>query len=318
MLRFILRRLVLLLPILLGISVVVFSLIHLAPGDPAYSVLGVYATKEQVDALRQEIGLDRPIYIQYLTWLVKVLKGDLGISLITRQPVMGLLRTSFPLTLWLSLFAMSVSVMVGGALGVLSAVRKDSWVDNLSRVIALFGVSMPSFWMGIILILGFAVIMPLFPAGGGFAPGRGLVQGALRPLLLPALTLGLPGAALISRMVRSTLVEVLQEDFIRTAWAKGLSERRVVLSHALRNALLPTITVVGFQLGYMLGGAVLVETVFALPGIGWTLINAVTTRDYSVLQAVSLLAALGFVFANLLVDVAYAFLDPRVRYGGGS
>lgn len=316
MTRLILRRLFLLVPVLLGISIVVFSLIHLAPGDPAYAILGVYATKDQVEALREDLGLDRPMYVQYLSWLGGVVTGDLGVSLITKQPVTGLLRTSLPITLWLAGCSLTLATLLGGVLGVLAAVRKDSWLDNFARLVALLGVSMPTFWMGIMLILGLAVLVPLFPAGGAFAPEKGLVQGVFRPLLLPAVTLGLPAAALVSRMVRSTLVEVLQEDFIRTAWAKGLRERTVVLAHGLRNALMPTVTVLGFQLGYLLGGAVLVEKVFALPGIGWTLVNAVTSRDYSVVQAVALISALGFVFTNLLVDAMYALLDPRIRWGG--
>ncbi len=303
--RYVLKRLLLALPVLLGVSVVVFVAIRLIPGDPAQIMAGQAATEEVVRQIRQSLGLDRPLPVQYLYFLRNVVRGDLGRSLFNGAPVVEELGQRFPRTVRLALASMVVASVIGIPAGILAATRHLSWVDTLVMLVALVGVSMPVFWLGLNLILVFSVRLQWLPAFG---------YETWRHLLLPSVTLGAASAAIVARMTRSAMLEVLGQDYIRTARAKGLAERVVVNRHALRNALIPVVTVLGLQLGTLLSGAVLTETVFAWPGIGRLLVDAVLARDYPIIQGATLLIAATFVALNLAVDVLYGLLDPRIRY----
>ncbi len=308
-LRYILQRLVLILPVLFGISVLVFALARLAPGDPVQSVLGLDYTPEQAAKMRRELGLDRPLVEQYITWLSGIVQGDLGRSIAMNNEVLSIIQQRLPTTLFLAFAAVSIALVVSIPLGIIAAIRKDSWIDNALRVAAILAASMPVFWLGILMIMLFAVRLHWFPAAGGVS------EYGVRALILPALALSASFAALITRMVRSMMLEVLGEDYIRTARAKGLGPVGLYAGHALRNALIPVITVVGLQFGTILGGAVLTETIFNIPGLGRLLIEAASRRDYPLIQGVVLVTAFGFVFVNLLVDVLYVIVNPRIRYG---
>ncbi|HTE03453.1 MAG TPA: ABC transporter permease [bacterium] len=333
MLKFIRRRLLQLAPVLLGVSVLVFFGMHLIPGDVAQLLLGDKGTEADLQRIRHQLGLDRPVYVQYVRFLAGVLRGDFGISIRTRQPVMWEIGQALPVTVQLSLAALVFAVVVGLLIGVLAARYPRSALDTGSMVGVLVGVSMPVFWTGILLLLVFGGMLGWLPLGGiidgslayrritgaplldGLVAGNWtIVRSSVRHLVLPAVALGSTAMAAIARMARSTMLDVLGLDFIRTARAKGLAERRVVSRHALRNALLPVVTLVGLQLGLLLSGAVLTETIFALPGLGRLAITSVLARDYPMVQGVVLIAAAVFVVANLLVDVLYVYLDPRIRY----
>jgi peptide/nickel transport system permease protein len=306
--RYIARRLLLFIPLALSITIVVFALLRFAPGDPIVSMLGVDYSPEQAAFLRHQLGLDRPVIVQYAFWLGRVLRGDLGRAIWNRQPVHRLIVQRLPTTILLALGAMSIGIFISFPVGVLSAVSKDTLVDHVSRVLAILGASMPVFWFGLLLIVIFAAWLNILPAGGS------LQSEGLKALILPCIALGTSFAALVTRMVRSSMVEVLTQDYIRTARAKGLSERLVNYRHALKNALMPVVTVIGLQLGSLLGGAVLTETVFGLPGLGRLLIEAVNRRDYPIVQGCVLFISFFFLMTNLVVDVLYAFIDPRIRY----
>lgn len=308
MMRYITRRLVLLFPVLLGISIFVFSLIRFAPGDPVYIALGIDYNPELAQQIKHELGLDRPVLQQYFWWLGKVLHGDLGRSIVLRETVQDLILSHLPNTVVLALGSMAVALLIAIPLGIISAIHKDAIIDNGSRVLAMIGVSMPVFWLGILLLIAFSLKFRWFPAGGSLA------EHGLKALVLPSITLGTSFAALTTRMVRSTMVEVLLEDYIRTARAKGLRDRGVYLRHAFKNAMIPVVTVVGMQFGLILGGAVLTETIFNMPGLGRLLVEAVNRRDYPIIQGIILVTSLTFVFANLLVDIIYVIIDPRIRY----
>jgi len=331
--RYIIKRLLLLIPVLLGVSVIVFVVMHMFTTDPAYTILGQHATQTQVDELRAKLDLDKPIYVQYAKYLGKLLKGDLGESLYTKTSVTKELSARFPATIELALCAMIFASLLGILVGVISAVKKNSIFDYVSMLGALTGVSMPIFWLGIMLIILFAVNLHLLPPAGRiditYSPVKvtGLLlvdtlikgdwksfQSALSHLVLPTIALGLYSTAIIARMTRSSVLETLEQDYIRTAWAKGLSERVVVMRHALRNALIPVVTVIGLQMGQLLAGAVLTETVFAWPGIGKYVVDSIIKTDYPVVQGAVLLVAFIFVAVNLIVDIVYAFLDPRIKY----
>jgi peptide/nickel transport system permease protein len=303
--RYLLTRLLLAAPVLLGVSLVVFTMIRLIPGDPAQLMAGQAATAEVVAEIRQALGLDRPIAVQYAIFLARVARGDLGRSLFNSSPVVDELAQRFPRTVRLALASMAVAILIGVPAGIVSATRHLSWIDSLVMLLALAGVSMPVFWLGLNLILIFAVRLQWLPAIG---------HETWRHLVLPAITLGTASAAIIARMTRSAMLEVLRQDYVRTARAKGAAEPRVIRRHALRNALIPVVTVVGLQLGTLLGGAVLTETVFAWPGVGRLLVDAVLARDYPVIQGAVLLIATTFVLLNVAVDLLYAVLDPRIRY----
>ena len=305
MARYLLKRVLLALPVLLGVSIVVFTMIRLIPGDPAQLMAGQAATQEIITEIRRDLGLDRPIVVQYAYFLRNAIRGDLGHSLFNRAPVTEELALRFPRTLRLGLASMLVAAAIGVPAGIISATRHLSWVDSLVMVVALAGVSMPVFWLGLNLILIFAVRLQWLPAIG---------HESWAHLILPAVTLGAASAAIIARMTRSAMLEVLRQDYVRTARAKGVAEPTVIGRHALRNALIPVVTVAGLQLGTLLGGAVLTESVFAWPGVGRLLVDAVLARDYPIIQGTVLLIATTFVLLNVLVDLLYAVLDPRIRY----
>ncbi|MGQ9558436.1 MAG: ABC transporter permease [Desulfurispora sp.] len=333
MASYIARRLLLLFPVLLGVSIFVFVVLHVFTTDPAALMLGQHATTQQIEALREELGLNDPLYVQFGRFLWQVLHGDLGRSLMTRAPVTDEIMARFPATIELAFMAMLIATIVGVFVGVLAAVKQYSIFDYLSMVGALAGVSMPIFWLGLMLILLFAVQLGWLPVAGridiGMEPARitglylldSLLTGnwaafvsAFKHLMLPALALASYSMAIIARMTRSTMLEVIRQDYVRTARAKGLVESLVIYRHALRNALIPVVTVVGLQMGSLLGGAVLTETVFSWPGIGGLLVNAILAADYPLVQGCVILIATIFVVVNLLVDLLYAFLDPRIRY----
>lgn len=303
--RYIVRRLLLTIPVLLGVSLLVFAMIRLVPGDPAIAIAGVHATKEFVEEIRKEFGLDKPIYIQYFGFIGRLLQGDLGISTRTRRPVLQEIWDRFPNTVELAVASMVVASLIGITAGIISATRQYSIFDNLSMLAALFGVSTPVFWLGLMLMLLFAVILDWLPATG---------RGTIFHLILPAITLGTASAAILARMTRSSMLEVLRQDFITTARSKGLREQIVVYKHALKNALIPVVTIMGLRFGTLLSGAVLTETVFAWPGVGRLMVDSILARDYPVVQGAVLLLAGTFVFINLFVDILYSFLDPRIRY----
>lgn len=299
------RRLLLLIPILVGVSLVVFLLIHLIPGDPARVLAGEGATEEDIQAVRHRLGLDAPLHMQYFRFAVGLLKGDLGESFRSGRPVAQELRVRWPITVRLTVWALVVMVLLGVPAGIISATRPNSLFDNVSMVGALVGVSMPVFWLGLMLMLVFAYYLRLLPTGG---------TETWRHFVLPALTLGLSSSAIVARLTRSSMLEVMGQDFVRTARAKGLAERVVIYKHALRNALIPVVTVVGLEFGSLLGGAVLTETVFTINGMGRYMVLSIGFRDYPVVQGAVLIFALGFVLVNLVVDLTYAVVDPRIRY----
>jgi peptide/nickel transport system permease protein len=313
--RYVVRRLLLLVPVLLGVSVIIFMVLHLSPGDPAEIMLGSQATQADLDRLRAELGLTEPLYIQYVHWLGLVARGDLGRSIWMKRPVLAEVLGRFKATLVLTGAALVLSTAVGLALGIVSAIRPNSLLDRLSAVASLFGASMPVFWLGIVLMVIFALWLGWLPASGMFAPyGGGDLRDLLAHLALPAFTLAAASVTIIARLTRSTMLETLGQDYIRTARAKGVVERAVVLRHGLKNALIPIVTVVGVQAGYLLGGAVLTETVFAWPGVGTLMVQGILARDFPLVQGCVLVVALSFVLINLLVDLLYAWLDPRIRY----
>ncbi len=304
--RYLARRVTIMVPMLLGVSMIVFVLIRLIPGDPAELLASQWATAEDIALVRRTWGLDRPLPVQYAVFLGNLLRGDLGRSVASGVPVAAEIAGRYPATLLLAAASMAVAVVVGGMAGIVSARRPYSWWDNVAMVLALVGVSMPAFWSGLMLILLFGVILGWLPASG---------MGTPRHVVLPAVTLGLVAAGIIARQTRSSMLEVLGQDYIRTARSKGVDEVAVTYRHALKNALIPVVTIVGLQFGTLLGGSVVVESVFAWPGMGRLLVDAVLVRDYPVVQAAVLLFAATFALINLLVDVLYAFLDPRIRYG---
>ena len=304
--RYLVRRLVSTIPVILGVIFVIMLTVELIPGDPVALMLGQNAAPEQVEALRRYLGLDRPLVLRYVDYLGHVARGDFGRSIQANRLVLDEIRDVWPNTLQLTLAAIVLAVVVGIGVGALSATRPYSWLDNIVRVVTLLGLSMPIFWIGLVFIYLFGFYLRLLPVGGSGSP---------KHLILPAVTLALPSIALIARMTRSSLLEVLGEDYIRTARAKGLSGRVVLLRHALRNALIPVVSVIGLQFGQLLGGAVLTETVFAWPGLGRLMVRAIFARDYVLLQGAVLVFAISFVLINLLVDLSYAYLDPRISYG---
>jgi peptide/nickel transport system permease protein len=312
---YIARRLLLLVPVLLGVSIVVFMVLHLSPGDPAEIMLGSQATQEDLARLRRELGLTEPLHVQYLRWMSHVLRGNLGRSLWMKRPVLDEVLHRFQATLVLTGSGLLLSTLGGIALGVASAVRPHSLLDRMSAVTSLFGASMPVFWLGIVLMVVFSLWLGWLPASGMWAPyGGGDLRDLAAHLVLPAVTLAAASMTIIARLTRSTMLDVLGQDYIRTARAKGLIEGRVVFRHGLKNALIPIVTVVGVQAGYLLGGAVLTETVFAWPGVGLLMVQGILARDFPIVQGCVLVIALTFVLINLAVDLLYVYLDPRIHY----
>jgi peptide/nickel transport system permease protein len=325
--RYIAQRLLHTVVVLLGVSLLTFALIHMTPGDPVLVMLGTDATPSELDRLRRLLGLDQPLYVQYVQYVGRLLTGQMGDSIFQHQPVTKLIGDRFPATVELTVAAMAIAVSIGMLTGVISAVMPYSLFDVTAMLVALAGVAMPVFWLGMLAILLFSLQLGWLPS---FGRGEPLVQAvqywirsgdpsdvadSLRHLVLPALTLGAFSAALISRLVRSALLEVLGQDFVRTARAKGLAQVPVIARHALPNALIPVVTVIGLQVGTLLGGAVLAETIFAWPGMGRLLIQAISQRDYPLVQGIVMVTALAVSLINLAVDLLYGAINPRVRYG---
>lgn len=305
MLTYILKRIRDLALILLGVSIICFSIIHWIPGDPARIIAGYDATPEAIENVRRRLGLDKPVVIQYFTWLSSALRGDLGRSIATHRPVFQDLIVPIKYTFILSGAAIIIAIAIGIPAGVVSAAKRNTLTDYISMLAALFGISMPTFWLGLMLMLVFAVTLRWLPATG---------SGTVQHLILPAFSLGAYSAAFIARMTRSSMLDSLGQDYVRTAWAKGCSRPRVLYKHALKNSLIPVVTVTGLELGSMFAGAVVTETIFAWPGIGRTLILAISLRDYPMIQGAVLFVTISLVLVNLVTDILYAFLDPRIRY----
>ena len=313
---YILRRLFQLVPVILLSSFLVFMLLHLVPGDPAATVAGPDATPDVIAAVRHKMGLDQPLPVQYGIWLAHIARADLGNSYISRMPVIDLVGYAFPATMQLSLAALILALAISLPLGVLASLKQASKLDLFVQGFTALGLGVPNFWLGILLILVFALVLGVLPPGGRIDPLQSPAMG-LKTLLLPAVTLGIQISAVFTRFVRTAMLEVLHEDYVRTARSKGLHEGVVIVRHALRSALVPVVTVVGLQFGRLLGGAVVVESVFAWPGVGRLIIQAVEQRDYTVVQAALLWLVLVFLLINLLSDIMYAFLDPRIRLSAG-
>lgn len=304
MYKYVLKRLILLIPVLLGVSLLVFAIMYLTPGDPAQLILGENAPKAAVEALREKMGLNDSFFIQYFRFVKNALMGDFGRSYTTGREVFKEIFSRFPNTLILAILGVFISVLIGIPIGIISATRQYSFLDSFSMVFALLGVSMPVFWLGLMLILTFSVKLRLLPSGG---------FDSLTSLILPAITLGVGSAAIVTRMTRSSMLEVIRQDYIRTARAKGVAEKVVINKHALKNALIPIITVVGLQFGSLLGGAVLTESVYSWPGVGRLMVEAIRQKDSPTVLAAVIFLATAFSVVNLFVDLLYAFADPRIK-----
>ena len=313
MTAYIVQRIVHLVPVLLVVSALVFFIFRIVPGDTAVMRLGEQADPQAVAQMRHVLGLDRPLPIQYVAWLGGALHGDLGKSYINQQSVFSLVMEKFPPTLELAVLGMVLALAVSLPIGIVSALRRGTWVDHLARLLALVGFCVPRYWLAVLLILYLAVDVRWFPPAG-YVALRANPLDNLHHAALPAISLALTIAAVQMRFLRASVLDVAGQDYIRTAWAKGLGARTVTLGHMLKNALIPFITVVGLEFGSLLGGLVVVEQIFAWPGIGWLTIQAITQRDYAVVQGAVLLIASGVVVINLVVDIAYAYVDPRIRY----
>jgi peptide/nickel transport system permease protein len=302
---FVRNRILFSIPVIIGVSLLVFLMLHALPGDPVEIMMGNSASADAAARVRHQLGLDRPLYIQYGRFVGHALTGDLGRSIRTNQPVMHLIMTQFPSTLQLTFAGLGFAIVIGMLLGTIAATHHRSWIDHSSMVVAVIGVSMPSFWLGFLFIAFFSLRLGWFPATG---------QGGISRLVLPALALGIGASAVIARLVRSSMLEVMRQEYINVARAKGLRNRTVVYRHGLRNALIPVVTIVGLQFGQLLAGTVIIETVFSRQGLGRLTIDAILNKDYPVVQGTILFTAVGYVLVNLLVDILYAFIDPQVRY----
>lgn len=330
---YIIKRLLQIIPVILGVTLIAFALIHLAPGDPVRTMLGQHATQQEIDEIRAKYGLDQPLYVQYFMWLGDVLQGDLGRSILSHEQVTTEIASRFPNTIELAIAAMIFAIFVGVVAGIISATKQYSIADYSVMGIALFGISMPVFWLGIMLMMIFGVFLGWLPIGGridlllpfqsitGFMVidsiitlnGAALIS-VLQHLILPAIALGTIPMAIIARTTRSSMLEILRQDFIRTERAKGLSERKVIYKHAIRNAMVPVVTVIGLNFGLLLSGAILTETVFSWPGVGRLVVDAVYARDYPLVIGCILVFALVFVIVNLITDLLYTYIDPRIHY----
>ena len=304
MAKYIAKRLICMIPVILGVTLLVFFIMNLAPGDPAQIILGEQATPEQIAELRTQMGLDKPLIVQYINYILKLLHGDFGTSYSSGKSVTNEIFACFPYTVKLTLVAAVVSILLALPLGILAAIKQNSWVDNLSMIISLIGVSMPIFWLALMLILVFALKLGWFPVYGAES---------WKSIVLPAISLGFMNMASIARTTRSSMVETIRQDYIRTAYAKGLDKHKIIMHHAFRNGMLPTITVIGLGIGSMLGGSVLTETVFAWPGVGRLMIQAINGRDTPMVMGCIVLMTVCFSFVNLIVDLLYGAVDPRVR-----
>lgn len=314
MLAYIIRRLLLLIPVLLIVGIIVFFLIHLTPGDPASVMLGRNATLEQKEALREMLGLNEPLATQFVNWFADAVRLDFGDSLFIGKPVTEALLDRVQPTGLLTLYSLSTAILIAIPSGVIAAVRPNTLIDRLLMVLSISGAAIPSFFFGIVLILLFAVVLGWLPSGGYVDIGDDPIQ-HFRYMILPTITLGFSAAGLLARLVRSTMLDVLNQDYVRTAYSKGLRERHVVLRHALRNAAIPVMTVIGILLATMLGGTVVIETVFNIPGMGRLVVQSVTRRDFPVVQGAVMIVATIEVLVMLLIDILYVYIDPRIRYG---
>ncbi|NCA74591.1 MAG: ABC transporter permease [Gammaproteobacteria bacterium] len=304
MFKYIARRVLFLIPVLIGVSFIVFSLLYLTPGDPARMVLGDQATEEAVQEFRNKEGLNDPFLMQYGRYVYKALQGDIGRSYMTRRPVSDEILSAFPATIKLAAFSMCIAILLGIPFGIISAIRQYSLFDSITMVFAMVGLSMPVFWLGILLILFFSVQLRWLPSSG---------FDSFAAMVLPSITLAAQSVAIVTRMTRSSMLEVVRQDYIRTARAKGQKESVVIWRHALGNALIPVVTVVGLQFGHLLGGAVLTESIFSIPGVGRLMVEAIKMRDYPLVQGGVLYIAVAFSLVNLLVDLVYAWIDPRIK-----
>jgi peptide/nickel transport system permease protein len=312
MASYVIKRILYAIPVLILVTVIVFSLIHLIPGDPIRIMLGINAKPEQIDALKKELNLDKPIVVQYFLWLKNVATGDFGFSIRSKEPVFKLIMQRLPNTLVLAISALIFSVFFSIILGVIAAYKRNTPLDYSAMIIAVLGVSIPSFWMGIMLILVFAMTFRVLPSMGAVGFLKDPVQ-AIKHLILPALSLGIVLMGYLTRVTRSQMLDVLNQDYIRTARSKGLKENSVIFIHALKNAMIPVVTVIGIQFAFLMGGDVLIEQIFAWPGIGRLALSSIFNRDYPVVQGVVLVSAVIFVFVNLIVDILYRFLNPKVK-----
>ncbi|HSR10575.1 MAG TPA: ABC transporter permease [Thermodesulfobacteriota bacterium] len=312
--RYVIRRLLSVIPVLWLVSVLVFGLIHLVPGDPVLVILGTTAQKEQVEAMRHKLGLDRSIPVQYATWVGHLLQGDLGQSIISDEPVMEMILRRMPTTLTVAAAALLLSLSISIPAGIVSAVRHNTYTDYVFMGLVILAVSMPSFWLALLFILLFSVELKLLPMMGYVSIFSDFWEG-LRHLILPAMSLAFILAALVARMTRSSMLEVLREDYIVTALSKGTPRRLIVFKHALKNAFAPVLTIIGFQIGFLLGGTVVIEDIYSIPGVGRLIFTAITNRDYPVVQGCILMVTVIYVFVNAAVDLAYAYFDPRVSFG---
>ncbi len=313
MATYVLRRLVQTLPVLFLSSILVFGLVRFIPGDPAMLIAGPDALPEQITAVRARLGLDQPIYVQYMIWLGQVLRGDLGVSILNGYPVFDLITRKFLATLQLTAGGLLVALVVSLPLGILSAVKRDSWFERLTSLVVALGQAIPTFWLGILLVLVFSLQLKWLPPSGRVEFSQKPVL-ALRLMILPSLTLGFYSATVLTRFLKSSIREVLEMDYVRTARTKGLTEPGILTRHVLKNALIPVVTILGLQLGAFLGGAVVTESIFDWPGLGRLLLQAIGTRDYPVLQGSVLFVVVTFVCVTLITDLTYGFLDPRIRY----
>ena len=312
LLKLVVVRVLALVPMLLALSIASFALVHVIPGDPALVMMGGEGTAQAVEALRHQLGLDRPLHVRYLEWLGKIVRGDLGQSLYNRTQVSEELLWRMPTTLSLVTLALLLSIGIGIPAGLLSAAFRNSWIDHAARLLTLVSLSLPSFWLGLMLIIFFSLWLDLLPIVGYEPITRGVGK-AIPYLILPSLALGTHLAALLTRLTRSSMLEVLSQDYVRTARAKGLRDRAVLMRHALRNALIPLVTVIGINMGILLGGTAVIETVFVLPGVGQLVVRSLYNRDLPVIQGLILYVAVVYVLINLIVDILYTYLDPRLR-----
>lgn len=310
--KFIIRRLLTSIPTVAGVLLIIFVILRIIPGDPAISILGEYASKESIQELRYKLGVEKPLPVQFFNYINSIFQGDFGKSFIDSKSVTASIAEMLPHTLILTVSGIILSILIGIPIGIISAIRRNSFIDHFSRIFALLGVSMPAFYLGILLLIFFSFKLNLFPVAG--AGEFSELIDLLHRLILPALTLGLVQAALVMRITRSSMLDILSQDFIRTARAKGIAESLVIYKHALRNALISITTVVGLYMGYLMGGAVLTETVFSRPGIGKLLVEGIKGRDYPLVQGTLIVIALMVIIINLLVDICYRFIDPRVSY----
>ncbi len=305
MLKYITKKLIFMIPVLIGLTIIVFMILHLSDGSPVDLIVGPNATPEVYQNITESLGLDKPLYVQYFTFLKGILKGDLGNSILQNRPVSELIVERFPVTLKIGIYSILLSFLIAVPIGIIAAVNRNTYKDYVSMTAALVGISMPTFWFGLLLIYFFSYKLGWFPISG---------YGTAKHLILPVITVGLTDAAVTARMVRSSMLEVVGEDYIRTAKAKGLSQKIVIYKHALKNALIPVITLLGMRIGWVFGGSVILETVFSIPGIGRLMVDAIFARDYPVVQGAMLVLAATVLLGNLLADILYALVDPRIKY----